>query len=320
MSPYRSPHRHIRLMIAKSAKRIALLIVMFAGMFLVLGCENNDILPSSEAPTTQPTATQIPITPTPEPPTPTPVPLAAIVNGEGITLEEYEAELERARTGAGTNLATNLEELVLDELVDQVLLAQAAVETGFMIDEAGLQTRYDALAAGMGGTDVLTNWLMANGYREENFRQALKRSAQAAWMRDQIAAGVPDTAEQIHARQILLSNSNEASSLLTQLKSGADFESLAKDYDPVAGGDLGWFPHGYLTQPALEEAVFALQPGEISDIIESQLGFHIVQVIDRDSQRILDPEAKLVLQTAQIRLWLNERRNTSEIQIVTPQQ
>ncbi len=44
-----------------------------------------------------------------------------------------------------------------------------------------------------------------------------------------------------------------------QLQAGADFATLAYRYDPLTGGDLGWFPRGVLTQPAVEEAAFSLQ-------------------------------------------------------------
>ncbi len=65
--------------------------------------------------------------------------------------------------------------------------------------------------------------------------------------------------------------------------------TLASEADPVTRGDLGWFPRGYLLQPEVEEAAFSLQPGEVSQVIKSAIGFHLVQVIEKDPARPVDP-------------------------------
>ena len=261
-------------------------------------------------------------TPTPAPPTPTPEPLKATINGEPLTLAEYEAELGRfqaAQVEAGTNLATEeAAAWVLDNLIDSILLSQAAWEAGFVVDEVSVQTRIDELAAEVGGAEVLADWMIANGYSEAQFRQALAREMAAAWMRDQIAAGAGETADQAHARQILLYNSEQAAEVLALLQSGQDFASLADDYDPVTGGDLGWFPRGYLPSSAIEEAAFSLQPGQYSAVIESPAGFHIVQLIERDPQHPLSANARQVVQAQAVRNWLVERRNQSDIQVLQP--
>jgi peptidyl-prolyl cis-trans isomerase C len=259
---------------------------------------------------------------TPLPPTPTPEPLKATINGEALTLAEYEAELARfqaAQVEAGTNLATEeAAAWVLDNLVDAYLLAQAAREAGFVVDEVSVQTRIDELAAGVGGAQVLADWMTANGYSEAQFRYALAREMAAAWMRDQIAAGIGETADQAHARQILLYNSEEATEIFALLQNGQDFVDLAEDYDPVTGGDLGWFPRGYLPSIAVEEAAFSLQPGQYSAVIETPAGFHIVQLIERDPQHPLSPNARQVLQAQAVRNWLEDRRNQSDIQVLQP--
>ena len=256
-------------------------------------------------------------TDTPPPPSATPVPVVAVVNGEAISLAAYQAELERFRAALGTQLATEDQQKVLNSLIDDLLLAQAALEAGFVVDEALLQERYDRLVAGLGSQQALQDWMAANRYTEETFRQDLTRSIVAAWMRDQIIAEVPKVADQIHARQILLYNSEEASQALAELRAGADFADLAAQFDPLAKGELGWFPRGYLIDPALEQAVFELQPGDYTQVIETPSGFHIVQVIERDPQRPLSPDAKLVLQGQALADWLAERRERSEIQILT---
>ena len=190
-----------------------------------------------------------------------------------------------------------------------------AAEAGFIPDDAFIQARIDQL--GMNEA-ALQDWITANGYSQESFKHALGRSISAAWMRDQIIAEVSSTAEQVHARQILLYNSDEAENSYAQLQAGTDFATLATQYDPLASGELGWFPQGYLTVSELDEPVFSLQPGEYTEVIETVLGFHIVQVIEKDAQHPLSPGAYQTLQVQAVQDWLVERRGQSDIQILSP--
>jgi len=256
--------------------------------------------------------TEIPTTPTPTPP-----PLAATVNGEWITEEEFQAEVERYRTAQqslGNNVSTgDAAKLVLDDMIAQVLLAQAARADGFEIMETDLGARVDALASQLGGADMLMAWQSEHGYTDGSFRSALKKAAEAAWMRDKIITAVPGTAEQVHAQQILLYNEETAQTVADQLSAGANFEELAVLYDPNTGGDLGWFPRRYLLEPALEDAAFSLQPGEFSDVITSEVGYHIIFVVERDPEHILSPDAYLVMQENALQDWLTQERAQSEI-------
>ncbi len=70
--------------------------------------------------------------------------------------------------------------------------------------------------------------------------------------------------------------------------------------------------------PALDQAVFALQEGQISQIIHTNLGYHIVQVIERQPDRPLDPNTRLILQEKALQDWLDQRRAQSKIEIFVP--
>lgn len=290
--------------------------MIFCLAFILAACRNETVsptpLPTSQA-TPNPTRTA-----TPFQPSPTPQPLAAIVNGEAITLERYQSELARYQAAVGTQLATEDERRVIAEMIDQILLAQGAAEAGYQVDADEVQARLDQLAAQLGSDQALLDWMATHGYTPETFREDLRRSVAATWMRDQIAASIPAAVEQVHARQILLYNSEDATRVLAEISSGKDFAALAAQYDPVAKGDLGWFPRGYLTDQKLEEAAFSLQPGETSQVIETKVGFHILQVIERDPARLLEPDARLTLQMRALEKWLMDRRATSDIQILLP--
>jgi parvulin-like peptidyl-prolyl isomerase len=257
-------------------------------------------------------------TPTPTPtPTATPLPLAVSINGEGITMVEFDAEVARyqqAQTGLGNTASLETAtQMVSNDLIDATLLAQGAAAGGFPVEDAMLQARIDALAAQLGGADALAAWETAHGYTDAGFRSALRREMGAAWMRNQIIAAVPSTAEQVHVKQILLYNSDEAQSVLEQLQGGADFDTLAAQYEPVAHGELGWFPRGYLADSAIEQAAFALQPGQHSGVVQTEAGYHILLVVERDPARPLSPDARLSLQESAVRNWLIQRRNESTI-------
>lgn len=299
-------------------------LILFSLLILILGAAGCNSVPSTTLPFLTPTSitTTAILTPTPTPtpfqPSPIPQPLAARVNGEGLSLPELQAELARYQAALGTELATEDQQRLLNDLIDQILLAQAAAESGYNPDEKAVQERMKQLATQMGGPQALKDWLSANGYTEEDFRQQLKRAMAAAWMRDQIIAKVPESVEQVHVRQILLYNLKQAEDVLAQLNAGADFATLAAQFDPLTGGDLGWLPRGYFLYPQLEQAVFALQPQEYTPIIQTQAGFHILQVIERDSQRPLDANMRQVLQQQALQQWLDERRRQSDIQIYWP--
>ncbi len=74
------------------------------------------------------------------------------------------------------------------------------------------------LSAEMGGDAAMHDWQAKYGYDEHSFRAALRREMAAAWQRDQIAATVPEEAEQIHARQILVYDESTADQILQRVK------------------------------------------------------------------------------------------------------
>jgi parvulin-like peptidyl-prolyl isomerase len=243
--------------------------------------------------------------------------MALTVNGDGITFVEFNAEVQRYLTSQAalgkTVSPEDAPRVVQEDLTAQLLLAQGARTNGFTLDEAGLQARVDALVAQVGGAQALTAWQSQHGYTEQAFRSALKRAAEAAWMRDKILAEVPGTAEQVHVQQILLYNQDTAQNFMNQLNGGADFDELALKADPVTRGDLGWVPRGYLLEPKIEEAAFALTVGGHSELIATNVGFHIIRILERDPQRSLSPDAYLALQELALKKWIEAQRQQANV-------
>ena len=253
---------------------------------------------------------------TPLPPTPTPPPSVVTVNGEYITIAEFEAELARfkaAKTALGLPFTDeDANQSVLEDMIAQVLLSQAAREANFEVTESDIQSRIDALVSELGSADALFQWQSSHGYDDASFRVALKRSVEAAWMRDKIIADVPTSVEQIHLRQILTYNEADAQAALTELNAGTDFDELAALYDPITRGELGWVPQGYLLNADADAAVFALQAGQVSGIIATDAGFHIFKAVER-SEHELSPDALLTMQEHALAAWLTEHRAAGAI-------
>ena len=160
--------------------------------------------------------------------------------------------------------------------------------------------------------DRVEAYLVGTGMSREIFEERV----QDAWWRQRLEqeaiAAVPASMSQVHARHILVTNEEDAALALERLEAGEDFAELAAEMslDPGtkdSGGDLGWFPKGVMT-PTFELAAFELEPGQVSDPIQSPFGFHIIEVLERADDVPLEPNALSQLQLRAFSQLLGERK------------
>ena len=293
-------------------------LAILLGITLLAACSWGDLQSMiAPAPTGTPTAT-----PTV---TPTPIPLAARVNGEGIPLSEFEKEIARfelAQNRLGRDLTAlgDYRRFVLQSMIEERVAAQAASAMGRTI----LDEQVDAVIAdarqARGGDAGFEAWLKENFFTLDEFRLAVRRQLLVQSATDAVAAQVSPTAEQVHARHILVGNLELANALREQILAGKDFRELAltfsQDYSTNAsGGDLGWFPRGILTVSEVEEAAFSLSEGETSPVVQSRLGYHLIQTLERDAARPLSASSLETLRHRAVEAWLAQQMQTAQVEI-----
>lgn len=137
-----------------------------------------------------------------------------------------------------------------------------------------------------------------------------------------IAAEVGQQAEQVHAAHILVETQDLARELHNQLAEGADFADLAiansiDEGTAPNGGDLGWFTRDEMVAP-FAEAAFALEPGDTSEPVQSEFGWHIIHVFEHDPDRALTDQQITRLTQSRVAAWLEERRAELEISSSLP--
>jgi foldase protein PrsA len=208
---------------------------------------------------------------------------------------------------------------VLDRMIESVLIEQAAEAAGITLSEDELSDEVTLSIEDAGGGQSWNDWLTMSNLTPQEYREQLRIQLLGGMMIAQIATEVPEVAEQVHARHILVDSQATAQDVLDQLQSGTDFAELAGRYSQdtstrETGGDLSWFARGQLLESEVEDATFSLQPGEIGPIITSRLGYHIVQTLERDPARPLDDEARETLLQIALERWRQELWERADIQ------
>jgi parvulin-like peptidyl-prolyl isomerase len=278
--------------------------------------------PAPTSAETAPEATPESVPPSTEeaPPPPTEDrPLAAQVNGQSIYLVDFErqvAQFETAMIASGEDLSSpetqarlvQVREEILNWMIEQVLVEQTAVQLGILVSDEQVEEELTRIIEEGGGEEAFLSWLEQDGRTRQDAWNELRAEMIGIAVIEQVTPPVPETAEQVHARHIQVDTQEEAERILAQLQAGGDFTELARTYSldvhtREQGGDLGFFPRGVLMTPEIEEAAFGLQPGQISTVVQSSFGFHIVQVIEREPNLPLGDETRGFLREQAIAQW-----------------
>jgi peptidyl-prolyl cis-trans isomerase C len=278
-----------------------------------------------DAPGEPAAAADVPAPPAVEP-VPAELPeVVASVNAFAITSDELEQAVRSAEIQAGQALPAQFRDsvyrAVLDRLVAFHLLLQESETRGIVAEDAAVEARIDTIRSGFPNEEALEaqldSWntslpVLRGEARRDLLVERVLESAVFAGIEidpESVRAFYEQHPAQfterggVRARHILIGVSPDASepdraearerarALRLDAEEGADFEALAREHsdDPGSaanGGDLGLVVEGQ-TVSAFEAALFALEPGELSDVVETPFGFHVIQMVERRDDRVV---------------------------------
>jgi len=235
------------------------------------------------------------------------------VNGERIDPAEIDAEFERLKPQYDQYVQANepegeagdeqLREWARENIVERMVVLQAARGLAVEIPAADVEAAYEEVKDRAGDTpaeevkadlelQIRVDRLMADGVKDVPEPTAEELQAFYDEHKEQMV-----TPEQVHASHIVkhidgFTDKKAAYEAIVgvkmELAGGAEFEPLAAKHSdcPENAGDLGVFGRGQMV-PEFEEIVFAMKPGEISDVFLTQFGYHVVKLHDRQDSRTI---------------------------------
>ncbi|MBC8591235.1 peptidylprolyl isomerase [Wansuia hejianensis] len=234
--------------------------------------------------------------------------LVAKVNDEGITEEEYNMDLQIEKDlykmeSGGKELTEedleNLKEKILTKLIIEKLIAQDASSKDIVVSKEEVKEELKGLSTPLGGEEKLDAFLQTNNIPKEYFTEQIKKGLLLIKHKDNFIKESDidkkdaekyynenkDELVVIKARHILVDDEKKGKELLEKLKKGEDFGSLAKaeskdSVSAIKGGELGYFKKGSMIKE-FDEAAFNLKVGEISPLVKTKFGYHIIEVEER---------------------------------------
>jgi len=255
----------------------------------------------------------------------------ARVNGTAIDRGEFERAVKSLEGQAGGPVPPDRRDGIYRQLVDQLvalkLLSQESVVRKVTVPDTEIDSRLAQVKGQFPNEQAFTAALAERQMTPDKLKSEIKQQMQAMKLVEtEIGPTVTVTdadvtgfytknpekfqePEAVHVAHILIRTPEnaddaakkkartEAQSVLAQVRKGGDFAALAKQYsqDPGSaanGGDMGFVPRGQ-TVPVFEQAAFALKPGQLSGVVESPFGFHLIKMIaHRDARTVPLQEVK----------------------------
>ena len=236
--------------------------------------------------------------------------VAASVNGEVIYASDLEREVSSIarqynidlNSEDGRKQRAEINKIVLDQVIEQRLILQEARRHGAGATDQQLDQAINDIKGNFPTAAEFQMALTQRGLTEANLRSRLRTNLTVQNLAAKVSTATVseaeilkqfqanraqyDKPEQAHVRHILVESEAAARFALARLNRGEKFEDLARQLskDPGSkdqGGDLGFVGKGQLV-PEFERAAFALQRvGEISPVVKTQYGYHIIRLVQR---------------------------------------
>ena len=275
----------------------------------------------------------------------------AVVNGLVITQEDFDREMSRVQRqllNMGKHLNDSqmpgIKKGVLENLINHELLFQETQRKGIKIDEATINEQVMTLKKRFPSEAEFKSALTKANLSEVAIKNQIARglaieqligtyvTKKATVSGQEIKAFYEDhpdlfkQPEQVRASHILIKvepqvdESQKATArkrieeIQQRLQKGEDFAALAQEFSQcpssAKGGDLGYFRRGQMVKP-FEEATFALKPGEVSDVVETKFGYHLIKVIEKK------PETAIAFEDIKDRLeqYLKKEKVQKEVSL-----
>lgn len=240
--------------------------------------------------------------------------VAAVVNGEKIYVSEVEAQLKELKSqykgmfegSKGKETEEVLKGQILDSLIEEKLILQEAEKQKIKITTKEVEAKFDQIRGMFKTSQEFRETLKKQGWSEKSLKEKIRHQLLVEKIIDKITKNVKITDSeiktyyegnkdrfkepaQVKASHILLKTKSEAEKVLKEAKGGADFASLAKKYSIDAAtkeksGDLGWKAKEQFV-PEFANVAFKLKPGEISEVVKTQFGYHIIKVGEKKEAR-----------------------------------
>ncbi len=289
----------------------------------------------------------------------------AVVNGEPISRAELEQEMTPVRhrmgmTGENVDEAklAEIRKEVLENLIRRELIFQESREKGFTVEESAVEERLSALKARFPDPEQFQQMMAQMNFTEEILKQQIREQLTIQkFVESRIVEKIEvaeaeakkyyeenrdqfEQPEQIHARHILIKveeGADEAAktdakerleAVRGKLEEGGDFEELAEEYSEgpskSRGGDLGFFGRGQMVK-SFEDAAFALEPGEVSGLVETQFGYHLIELVEEKAAGVqsfaeAQPRIEQMLKNQRIQSeldkYIENLREESKIEIL----
>ena len=307
------------------ATRTAAIVLSLFFLFTVLGCENESAPMVKDE-------------------------VIATVNNVDITVSEFTEALTNLKSelSEDTPLAEDQARVMklnlLNQLIDRKLLVAEAENLGITVSEEEIDNEVNSIIDEYPDRETFDEQV-ENGNidldqwrREIEYKLLLEKLVESALAQEieilpeEIETYYEENTEEysademVHALQIMVETREQAEELLSEIKDGADFSNLATIHsispDSARGGDLGFFSREEM--PPDFEIAFDMKPGELSDVVESPYGFHILKVLEKSPAKDMTLEEatpeiieklKRIRAEEQYGLWFSEIKERAEIEI-----